>query len=343
MNVRNATSRADVRHQRHRHLRLRRGRVPWAAPRAAADRRPSRIPVRFDVRLIAPVDAAHREQGRAGRRRAPSSRCAARTTGRSLFGRVEIDRGEVFFEGNRYQVTPRHGRLREPDPHRAVLRRRGGDAGAGAGPGVSCRRSACSGTPDRASFDLSSDPPLANIDILSLLFGDMRDPQNAELTGPALARAAPSRSSCVHGRRACSPAPSRRGVGTRGRRGHRRRYRADHAVARRCVRPAVARLNPVGTPDGRQADLAPSSIVTYSRALNARSRDRDHPVGVQPERPLLVGGLAERGPHLRGRFPCAARLLTECERIRQLSAPGAPREGPHLGMRATRKELIADG
>jgi autotransporter translocation and assembly factor TamB len=37
------------------------------------------------------------------------------------------------------------------------------------------------GTPDRFTFDLSSDPPLATVDILSLLFGDVRDPQNAEV------------------------------------------------------------------------------------------------------------------------------------------------------------------
>jgi autotransporter translocation and assembly factor TamB len=97
-----------------------------------------------------------------------------------LFGRVEIDRGDVFFEGNRYQVT--RGTVDFINPSRieplfdveAETRARV--------PGQIYRVvTRVAGTPDRFTFDLSSDPPLATVDILSLLFGDVRDPQNAEL------------------------------------------------------------------------------------------------------------------------------------------------------------------
>ena len=37
------------------------------------------------------------------------------------------------------------------------------------------------GTTERLNFDFSSDPPLPEIDILSLLLGDVRDPQSGEL------------------------------------------------------------------------------------------------------------------------------------------------------------------
>jgi autotransporter translocation and assembly factor TamB len=39
-----------------------------------------------------------------------------------------------------------------------------------------------SGTRDRFVWDFSSDPPLSQVDILALLFGDLRDPRDAELS-----------------------------------------------------------------------------------------------------------------------------------------------------------------
>ncbi len=62
--------------------------------------------------------------------RAPTSRSTAPTTGRSLFGRAEIERGEILFEGNRYLVTRGTIDFLNPDADRAVLRHRGGNARA---------------------------------------------------------------------------------------------------------------------------------------------------------------------------------------------------------------------
>jgi translocation and assembly module TamB len=150
-----------------------------AAGRVAPPAPPSRIPIRFDVRLLAP-STLHVEN-RVARLVSSAELTLRGTYDRPLlFGRVEIDRGEVLFEGNRYQVTS--GTVDFINPTRieplfdieAETRARV--------PGQIYRVVArVAGTPDRFSFDLSSDPPLATVDILALLFGDVRDPQNAEL------------------------------------------------------------------------------------------------------------------------------------------------------------------
>ena len=97
-----------------------------------------------------------------------------------LLGRAEIERGDVLFEGNRYLVTSGTIDFANPtaiDPFfdvEAETRVRV--------PGETYLvRFHISGTRDRFVFDLSSDPPLATVDILALLFGDVRDPANAEL------------------------------------------------------------------------------------------------------------------------------------------------------------------
>ncbi len=91
-----------------------------------------------------------------------------------------MTRGEVFFEGNRYQVTRGvvdFANAQKIEPFfdvEAETRARV--------PGQEYRVVFhVTGVPDRFVFDLTSDPPLAPVDILSLLLGDTRDPQNAEL------------------------------------------------------------------------------------------------------------------------------------------------------------------
>lgn len=97
-----------------------------------------------------------------------------------LFGRADIDRGEVLFEGNRYFVT--RGSIDFANPSKiepffdieAETRVRV--------PGETYRvLFRATGTAERFVPDLTSDPPLPTVDILSLLFGDPRDPRDAEL------------------------------------------------------------------------------------------------------------------------------------------------------------------
>jgi hypothetical protein len=98
-----------------------------------------------------------------------------------LFGRAEIERGDVLFEGNRYIVTP-GGSIDFFNPSRiepffeleAETRVRR--------PGQPYRLTiGLSGTMSRFSYALNSDPPLPEVDIISLVFGQNVDLQDAEL------------------------------------------------------------------------------------------------------------------------------------------------------------------
>jgi TamB, inner membrane protein subunit of TAM complex len=100
-----------------------------------------------------------------------------------LFGRAEIERGDVLFEGNRYIVTP-GGSIDFFNPARiepffdleAETRVRP------AGQSQTYRVTiGLSGTATRIAPSLNSDPPLAEVDIISLLFGQSVDVTDAEL------------------------------------------------------------------------------------------------------------------------------------------------------------------
>ena len=147
-----------------------------------------------------------------------------------LFGNAEIERGVVFFEGNQYRVT--RGSISYANPtkiepffdieaetnvlvpgqvYRVVFR--------------------ALGTTERLNFDFSSDPPLPEIDILSLLLGDVRDPQSGELR----ALRAPGRDRAAadsNRRRAAADESAVFGCGEGGRAVLWRRHVSDHAVAR---------------------------------------------------------------------------------------------------------------
>lgn len=147
-----------------------------ALPAATED---TGFPLRFDVRITAP--STFRVVNNATRLVSRADFTLRGTYDRpQLLGRAEIERGEVFFEGKRYTVT--RGTIDFSNPTRiepffdieAETRAQV--------PGQIYRVVfRVSGTPDRFVFDLNSDPPLSSVDILALLFGDVRDPQNAEL------------------------------------------------------------------------------------------------------------------------------------------------------------------
>jgi translocation and assembly module TamB len=97
-----------------------------------------------------------------------------------LFGRVDVDRGEVIFEGRRYLVT--RGAIDFTNPSRiepffdveAESRVRV--------PGQTYRVIvSAAGTMDRLQPQLSSDPPLPPADVVALLFSDVRRGQDVEL------------------------------------------------------------------------------------------------------------------------------------------------------------------
>jgi autotransporter translocation and assembly factor TamB len=97
-----------------------------------------------------------------------------------LEGRAEIDRGEIWFEGRRYVVS--RGTVDFPNPSKiepyfdveAETRVRA--------PGQTYQVTLrASGVPARFDWDLSSDPPLPEVDILALLLGETLSTEDAEL------------------------------------------------------------------------------------------------------------------------------------------------------------------
>jgi hypothetical protein len=148
--------------------------TPTDAPAAG------RFPLRFDVRVEAP--SALRVEGPTARLVSSADFTLRGTMDRPvLLGRAEINRGELLLEGNRYLVT--RGAIEFTNPARidpyfdveAETRARV--------PGQTYRVTfRASGTRERFVWDFSSDPPLSTVDILALLFGDLRDPRDAELS-----------------------------------------------------------------------------------------------------------------------------------------------------------------
>ena len=141
---------------------------------------PSGFPLRFDLKIDAP--SALRIDSPSARLVSSADLTLRGTYDRpSLIGRADIDRGELLLEGNRYLVT--RGAIEFTNPTRidpffdieAETRARA--------PGQTYRVTfRASGTRDRFAWDFSSDPPLSTVDILAMLFGDLRDPRDSELS-----------------------------------------------------------------------------------------------------------------------------------------------------------------
>ena len=235
-----------------------------------------------------------------------------------LFGRAEIERGEVEFEGRRYLITrgsldfadasriqpffdiEAETRVRVPQQTYRVTMR-------------------MAGTMERMQPQFTSDPPLQTLDILTLLFSDMAPSNDIELAG--LQRPDERQQRLVEARatRALTGALSAEvgrvveqtfGVDTFQITPH-----ADRSV------PAVDQPDP--QPDGarhhRQAHFG--SHLPHLRAqpvvIDARP---DHPARVRRERIVVVGAVAERGPHLRARSAKEARILMRMARLLVLLA-----------------------
>ncbi len=137
--------------------------------------------LRFDVRILAPSTV--RIENDQARIVASADLTLRGTVERPLlFGHADIDRGEVEFEGRRYLVT--RGTLDFANPNRiqpffdieAETRVRV--------PSQTYRVTLrMAGTTERLQPEFSSDPPLASLDILTLLFSDRAPSGDVELAG----------------------------------------------------------------------------------------------------------------------------------------------------------------
>ena len=137
------------------------------------------FPLRLDVRISAP--SSLRISDNAARVVSSAELTLGGTYARpQLFGNAEIERGEVFFEGNRYRVTRGSIGFASPTAIEPFF-----DIEAETDvrtPGQTYRVTlGLVGTMERLAFELSSDPPLPEFEIMSLLLGNIRDPQAAEL------------------------------------------------------------------------------------------------------------------------------------------------------------------
>ncbi|MGH9254178.1 MAG: translocation/assembly module TamB domain-containing protein [Vicinamibacterales bacterium] len=136
------------------------------------------LPVRYDVRIVVPSTLEIRNS--VARVVANADLQLRGTYDRPLlFGRAEIDRGEFTFEGRRYQIT--RGTIDFNNPTRiqpffdieTETRVRV--------PGQTYRVVArAAGTFDRLTPTFEADPPLPEVEVLSLLFGDVAPGQDVE-------------------------------------------------------------------------------------------------------------------------------------------------------------------
>jgi hypothetical protein len=138
------------------------------------------LPLRFDLGIVA-SSSLRIENNIANMVASADLRLQGTYDRPLLFGRAEIERGDVVFEGNRYVVTP-GGSIDFFNPSRiepffdleAETRVRR--------PGQPYRLTiGLSGTTSRFTYSLNSDPPLPEVDIISLLFGQNVDLEDAEL------------------------------------------------------------------------------------------------------------------------------------------------------------------
>jgi hypothetical protein len=151
------------------------GAVPAAAPAVRQS-----LPLRFDIQVDAP-GSLRVENNLASIVSTAELRLQGTYDRPLLFGHANIDRGSIIFEGNRYVVTRGSieflntaGRIEPLFDIEAETRVRVPSQTYRVTIGVT-------GTISQATLTLGSDPPLSNIDIISLLLGQTTNIEDAEL------------------------------------------------------------------------------------------------------------------------------------------------------------------
>ena len=231
-------------------------------------------PVRLDVRVIAP--GTLRIENHDANIVSSADLTFRGTYERPIvFGSVEVSRGEFIFEGRRYVVT--RGRLDFTNPVRIEPTFDIAAETQVRVPQQTYRITlSASGTKDRLRPVFSSDPPLPQVDVASLLFADLGTGQDADLR--ALSRPDLTEQQLVQARVARMLVSPISGADRRGGRTDlRRRYVPADAARERSVAKIDA-LQPLGTPHDRQAHLEPRVFdVLAQHQLDKRP---DHPAGV---------------------------------------------------------------
>ena len=137
------------------------------------------FPLRFDVRIVAP-SSLQIDNNLARITSSADLTLRGDLNKPLLFGRAEVERGEVWFEGRRIAVT--RGTIDFSNPARiepyfdveAETRLRS--------PGQTYQVTLrATGTLQHFDYQLMSDPPLPEVDILSMLLGDVNPTQDADV------------------------------------------------------------------------------------------------------------------------------------------------------------------
>ena len=187
-----------------------------------------------------------------------------------LFGRAEIDHGEVTFEGNRYQIT--HGTVDFTNPTRiepffdveAETRVRV--------PSQTYRVTfRATGTFDRFVPEFSSDPPLPALDVVSLVLGQIGDPQDAEIQALRSGeRSQQAQQALLAGAARLLTSPISSGVG--------RAVEQTFGVDTVQITPLVGDLNAQSLNPAARVTIGKRIsgrvFLTFSRAVNTPTRDQ---------------------------------------------------------------------
>jgi len=235
----------------------------------------SGVPLRFDIEVIA--NNTLRIQNNLADVVASADLKLQGTYDRpAIFGRAEVDRGSIVFEGNRYVVTrgtidfltPPAGNIEPLFDIEAETRVRA--ASQSDRSEVYRVTLGVTGTPKSFSLVLGSDPPLPEVSIIALLVGTTTDVSNAELRAlsPSGAREAEEALLKAAGARLLTgsiSAPVRRVV--------EETLRLDTAQ----ITPTIGTESDSFTPSARLIlgkRLSPRAYLTFSRALGNAARDQ---------------------------------------------------------------------
>ena len=277
---------------------------PLGAPAA-----PSAVPLRLDIHVLAP--GTLRIENNLARVRASADLRLGGTYDRpQLFGRADIIRGDLLFEGNRYVVTRGSVDFSNPlriDPYvdiEAETRVRVPGSLGGGSSQIYRVTIGVTGTATQFTPTINSDPPLPEIDIVSLLLGQttdldadlrLRNPATASQTETELLRALTSRL-------IASPISSPVG----------RVVEQTLGFDTVQITPSIGTESDPLNPSARLIigkRISNRAYLTFARALGVRRARPDHHGRIRSERQSGTGDHADRQQHLRDRLPRAAHLL----------------------------------
>ena len=242
------------------------------------------LPLRFDIGIVAA--STLRIQNNVANMVASADLRLQGTYDRPLlFGRAEIERGDFVFEGNRIVATP-GGSIDFFNPSRIEpffdlefetrVRRPGQPYLLTIG---------VSGTTRGISFSLNSDPPLPEVDIISLLVGQNVDLEDAELRSLRSSAAQDSEQALLlDGMARLLTSPIAAPVG----RAVERTFGVDTVQ----ITPAIANESDTLTPSARVVigkRISNRAYLTFARALGTSNDQRDQIIVLEYDQNERVG------------------------------------------------------